>query len=334
MSTNSAMTHLSMGAINTQTGAYVQPKHANKDNDYECPFCSKRVIIRQGEVRCHHFAHTQSDNPCAYYDSPSESQIHKDAKMLMKDLLERKIPISILRPCTSCPDPDIFPIPEMTETSEIQLEYRFDHNRSTKIADVAYIDCNELVSIFEIYNTHKTHPDNRSEPWFEINATVLIKLAAVHDYDSPLEIPCIRREACEECVMRIEKETKETIEREKQKKIQEVQYQRRDRRPWRGTNDADDTADDLRAMRYSNQDHNDRKSSHQQSILINYDIKYTLGNNVVTIIHPIFKTKIRRSLVNNKTFYNGQWRTDIPISKINIWYHNKFPFEELGVAVC
>ena len=30
------------------------------------------------------------DDPCNYYNKPSESQIHKDAKMLLKVLLEKK----------------------------------------------------------------------------------------------------------------------------------------------------------------------------------------------------------------------------------------------------
>jgi len=375
-----------MGAINTQTGAYVQPNHANKHDVYKCPCCNKDVFIRQGKVRCHHFAHVRSDNPCMYYISPSESQTHKDAKMLMKDLLERKIPISLLRPCTSC-RPDIFTIEKITDTSTIQLEYRFNHNGSTKIADVAYIDCDEIYCIFEIYNTHKTHPDNRPEPWFEINATDLIKLAAVHDDDSPLEIPCIRVKICKKCQERqqinekrqvildcIDKEHISQKHEEQQieegfkddddvnmndgsgeylyssrsryialhKKYKNIKnkYAQRIRKLQKKLALLDDELNRCNGIQPVTKTKQEKLDIlHQEGyhgnvslpLLVENDIEYTLGNNIVYITHPIFNIKIRRSVVHNKTYYKGKWRTDFPVSKIITWYKNEIPLEELLV---
>tara|TARA_B110000285_G_C15057354_1_gene580350 strand:- start:143 stop:1183 length:1041 start_codon:yes stop_codon:yes gene_type:complete len=246
-----SMTHLSMGAINTQTDAYIQPNHATKSDEYKCPCCSKGVFIRQGEVRRHHFAHTRSENPCAYYSSPSESQIHKDAKMLMKDLLERKIPIRITRPCTSCNNLDIFDIPEITSTSRIYpdangKEYTFRYNESPKSADVAYIDCDKIVYIFEICHTHKTHEEDRPEPWVEIDATGLHNLVGDYKHKGTLDIPCIRCKTCKPCIWtrlvrklqqcirtelelkqqqeRVEKETQQRI----QKELERIQQQEKD----------------------------------------------------------------------------------------------------------
>ena len=90
------MTHiLSLGAINKLTGEYVYPKIANKKDEYICPECNKDLILCQGEIRVHHFRHKVDNvNPCHHYSSPTETQIHKDAKILLKNLLERKIPIS------------------------------------------------------------------------------------------------------------------------------------------------------------------------------------------------------------------------------------------------
>ena len=48
----------------------------------------KDVIFRNGKIKQPHFAHHKSDNPCYYYDKPCETQIHKDAKLLMKSLLD------------------------------------------------------------------------------------------------------------------------------------------------------------------------------------------------------------------------------------------------------
>jgi hypothetical protein len=194
------MTHiLSLGAINKLTGEYVYPKIANKKDEYICPECNKDLILGQGEIRVHHFRHkVDSINPCQHYSNPTETQIHKDAKILLKNLLERKIPISFIRNCCCCKENEEYEIPEITETSVIQLEYRFDYN-GIKIADVAYIDDNEILCIFEIYNTHKTCSENRPEPWFEINAETLIKIANDNTLTT-LQIPCIRCEKCDECV--------------------------------------------------------------------------------------------------------------------------------------
>ena len=188
----------SLGAINKDTDEYVYPKIANKKDEYSCPDCRKELILCQGEIRVHHFRHkVDTINPCHYYNKPSESQIHKDAKMLMKMLLDKKTSIAFIRNCENCKKNEEFEIPEISETSSIQLEHRFDYN-GLKIADVAYLDTGEIVCIFEICNTHKTSSENRPEPWFEIDALTLIGIANDTSINS-LKIPCIRCEKCEEC---------------------------------------------------------------------------------------------------------------------------------------
>lgn len=205
------MSHpLSLGAINKLTGEYVYPKIANKKDEYICCECNKDLILCQGKVRVHYFRHKVDNNPCYHYSSPSEAQIHKDAKMLLKNLLERKIPISFIRNCCCCKENEEFEIPEITETSTIQLEYRFEYN-GLKIADVAYIDEHEIICIFEICNTHKTCSENRPEPWFEIDAEKLIRIANDINLTS-IQIPCMRCEKCNEC---IEKEKNNIINKNK-----------------------------------------------------------------------------------------------------------------------
>ena len=190
-----------LGAINKLTGEYVYPKIANKKDNYICPECNKDLILCQGEIRVHHFRHKiDSINPCHHYSNPTETQIHKDAKILLKKLLEKKNPISFIRNCCCCKINEEFEIPEMTEGSVIKLEYRFEYN-GPKIADVAYIDDDEIVCIFEICNTHKTNSENRPEPWFEIDAETLISMANDNSLTS-LKIPCIRVEKCDKCIMK------------------------------------------------------------------------------------------------------------------------------------
>ena len=433
---------LSLGAINKLTGEYVYPKIANKKDEYICPECNKDLILCQGEIRVHHFRHkVDSINPCHHYSNPTETQIHNDAKILLKNLLERKIPISFIRNCCCCKKNEEFEIPEITETSVIQLEYRFEYN-GVKIADVAYIDNNEIVCIFEICNTHKTCSENRPEPWFEINAEALIKIANDNTLTS-LQIPCVRCEKCNECIEKenanlkyynIEKYVRiklgqkypipdylengrvkhlrfdfdaqygithnknimdlfdedfinkkvvihsykgsinayiisissynkynywgeiwddmhfpcekiidvsgestnsiiielikycENANLSKKEKIKKIKndISSLDSSRWKNKIDSDDDADVMRAMRYTKQDRNYIKSLNQELLFVENDIVYTLKNNVISIDHTITRTKIRRSLVNNKTFYKGKWRTDVSIKLIINWYNSNY----------
>jgi len=197
------MTTIPLGAINKKTCEYVYPKIANKTDEYICLECHKDLILCQGNIRVHHFRHKfDYTNACHRYNNPTESQIHKDAKLLLKILIEKNN-ISFIRKCSHCIKEEEFELPEVTETSSIELEYRFEYN-GPKIADVAYLDNNEIICIFEIYYSHKTNRENRPEPWFEIDALSLIQ--QVNDNINPIKINCIRNEKCEVCVIHQEKE--------------------------------------------------------------------------------------------------------------------------------
>jgi len=194
---------LSLGAINKITGEYTYHKLANKKDTYICPDCNKDLILCQGNIRAHYFRHKiDTINPCHYYTKPTETQIHKDAKLLIKMLLEKKIPISFIKVCKSCKKNNEIKIPEIKETSNIHIEYRFEYN-GLKIADVAYVDNGKILYIFEICNTHKTSCENRPEPWFEIDALSLIN--KVNEKLTSLQIQCIRSDNCVECVECINK---------------------------------------------------------------------------------------------------------------------------------
>ena len=191
---------LFLGAINKITGEYIYPKIAIKKDEYICPECKKDLILCKGRIRIHHFRHKVDTNPCNYYDKPSESQIHKDAKMLMKHLLENKIQIQFIRKCVTCDKQKEIKLSKVTEKSMIVLEYGFKYNNQQKYADVAHIINNELDSIYEICYKHKTSFQNRPEPWIEIDAESLLDLVNT-DYQS-LTIPCIRQENCINCIIK------------------------------------------------------------------------------------------------------------------------------------
>jgi hypothetical protein len=197
-----------MGAINKETLNYEYPKIASKKNKYKCPSCDKDVIFRKGKIKTSHYAHKKSNTPCYYYDRPSESQIHKDAKMLMKTLLDKKTNISFYRKCNDCyenEDENINYILEINEESYNNtyafIEHKFIYNNSNRSADVALVENNNIKYIFEICYKNKTKEENRPEPWFEIDAENLIKYINTNS-KSKIEIECKRQFKCEYCVNR------------------------------------------------------------------------------------------------------------------------------------
>jgi hypothetical protein len=236
-------------------------------------------------------------------------------------LLDKKTSIAFIRNCTNCKKNEEFEIPEISETSSIQLEHRFGYN-GLKIADVAYLDTGEIVCIFEICNTHKTSSENRPEPWFEIDALTLIGIANDNSFNS-LKIPCIRCEKCEEC---IDKEKLDEIDRNnriKAEKLRKIKDQINNVGNRRNNTESDDHADILRTMRHDKQDVNHIRSLTTELIFIENDIKYDFDNNVALIVHPLTKTKIKRSMVNNKTFYKGKWRENITQNLLIKWYKSE-----------
>ena len=207
--------HFSMGAINKNTNSYEYPKIANKINKYKCPCCEKDVIFRNGSINQPHFAHYKSNNPCYYYEKPNESQIHKDAKLLMKTLLDNKSSIFIERDCNYCKknkDKEQFEYTnnyeyiifsdDYSDNTKTYLEYKFTYNNSVKIADVAVVENDKIKYIFEICHTNNTSENNRPEQWFEIKAEDLInKINSGEniDEDGNIDIKCIRKYKCESC---------------------------------------------------------------------------------------------------------------------------------------
>jgi hypothetical protein len=133
-----------MGAINKETLKYEYPKIASKKNNYKCPSCEKDVIFRNGKIKQPHYAHKKSDNPCHYYDKPSESQIHKDAKMLMKMLLDDRTNMTFYRKCRNCyKDYGCgFEITTDTYNDNMKaiIEYKFHYNNSNRSADIALVE--------------------------------------------------------------------------------------------------------------------------------------------------------------------------------------------------
>ena len=181
-----------LGAINKKTNKYTHPFNASKQDEYMCIECGNDVLIKQGTLKSHHFAHKSST--CKCYTS-NESDEHKNAKLILKYILENKIPLTICCKCNKCNKIDNYEIEEISDNSSIILEYRFEYNNGTKYADLAYIEDNEILCIFEIYNSHKTDTEDRPEPWFELDAKQLIQTVNNSDLQQ-IKLQCIRDKLC------------------------------------------------------------------------------------------------------------------------------------------
>ena len=188
---------MNLGAFIKNTKIYITPNIANKNDNYICPDCDNDLIICKGNIKKHYFRHKVNlNNPCNYYTSPNESQIHKDAKLFFKNILEFN-KIFLTRFCNNCKNNIIFDISRLNDTSYIQLEYKFDFNSSTKYADIAFIDNNTIKYIFEICYKNKTNNDNRPEPWFELNAENISNITP--NENNEFYFKCIRDIKCEHC---------------------------------------------------------------------------------------------------------------------------------------
>lgn len=203
---------LQLGAIDTETKQYVTPTEALKGTAYTCVECNNKVILKRGTIRKPHFAHHAQTNVCSYYDHPNESQIHKDAKLLMAKLLKEKKCIQFCWECdfeyckTRSDNYTFQEVPNIVykDGDEVHLEYRDKDNKW--VADVAIVNNGNVRYIIEIKHTHAT-TTVRPEPWFEVGATELIEQINELNSNHPLEperdflyaIPCMRKDIVRYC---------------------------------------------------------------------------------------------------------------------------------------
>ena len=206
------MSHFSLGAIDQISKKYVFPDQAIRGGSYHCDECQQEVILKKGHIRRAHFAHCVK-NHCTYFEHPSESQMHKGAKLRICDWLTHRKTIEIIRSCTTCGDTITFNI--ITDLNDHAIcEYRGTHY----VADVALISSNTVVKyIFEIKHTHATTTNVRPEPWFEITSNQILELAPETE---PIKLTCIRSlDPCNNCQKK--KEQNRIYETERLKRHEE-----------------------------------------------------------------------------------------------------------------
>ena len=190
----------SLGALTKLNLLYISARFAYKNQEYVCPDCLKDVILRKGNIRIHHFAHkNEKDDNCNYYLNPNETQIHKDAKLIFKKLIDDKYNIIIERDCLKNHKLNISLL--LDNNYRVELEHTFNYN-GIKKADIALFN-NDLISyIIEICHTHKTSNLDRPEPWFEINAKHLIDTFNSLDInDKSIKLRATNPILCHDCLI-------------------------------------------------------------------------------------------------------------------------------------
>lgn len=204
--------HFAMGAINRTTGQYEYTTIAAKTNKYDCPDCARQVIFKKGPVKRPHFAHKASNDPCTYYTKPSETQIHKDAKLVAKTLFDTKRLFCIAMTCTRCYSKTFHDtcgteaFYQQEESSVALVEYKFSYNGSDqRSADVAIVGSDGTIRwIFEICHRNPTQECNRSGEWFEFDAETLIAVANETNVDDVIQLRDLRKRTCAECCQKEE----------------------------------------------------------------------------------------------------------------------------------
>lgn len=207
--------HFFMGAFLKNTEEYVFPLHASKKCKYICPVCKDDVIFKSGKINRKHYSH-KAKSDCCYYSHTNESEIHKNAKRLIKKFLDDKEKIMIWRNCKCCGDDfEVLSLNNYTDKMEAKEEYIFKHNSNKRIADVVLLEDGNINFIFEVFKTHRTDEIKRpTDNWCEMNAEELIINTMEQknrNDDGEIEIECVRDIFCDECakLKKLESDKKE-----------------------------------------------------------------------------------------------------------------------------
>jgi len=207
-----------MGAINTDTGLY-EPPHAASGKKYTCPECGHGVKwtcphMRQGKHVNAFFSHLPG-HACEFYEHPSESLMHKEAKRQIAWLVNHGKILTFTSLCESCKTDD--PIHTTTADNTALEEYSFDPTNRHLRADIGVINPDKTIALLiEILHTHST--EDRPEPWVEIRASHTIESIS----NGIFTFKCTRGDhQCAGCIEQEQKKLEEKKQLEEKRKLDE-----------------------------------------------------------------------------------------------------------------
>jgi hypothetical protein len=189
--------HHYFGALDGE-GRYVLPWQGHKENKYTCWECNENLILKCGEIRVWHFSHLPKSR-CQSYTNPSESQIHRHAKQVLKMILENKLDFQINHLCKKCHKSRVskssrFRLQESHK--KIEVEKSFIYRGCQRRADIAIWDSskNEAFCIFEIFHTHKTDQFYRPKYFWDLKASDIFEI-----YDRTKQVIKCHKPLCFDC---------------------------------------------------------------------------------------------------------------------------------------
>lgn len=221
-------------ALNTFTGLYQSPIFADKKYEYICPdpSCNEIVFLKKGEKNRAHFCH-KKNTYCRRYDTGlTESDLHKEAKHILRELISRGYNILFKRKCNGslinekCDTTCLKYCSKLNENQKVIEEYSMDFKGGKIKPDLAMIsyedDIEEVDEIYEIFKTHRTKESDRPSyiEWYEIKAEEICNIVSTIKDDKKVILDCMRVWQCEECALADEKEKKRLI------KLEQDEYNR------------------------------------------------------------------------------------------------------------
>ncbi|MCL1991580.1 MAG: competence protein CoiA [Spirochaetes bacterium] len=151
-------------------GKYTHISNASPDMDYYCPVCNEKFIFKQGSIRQHHFAHSNSFSNCS---GTGEGYLHKTFKNMLSEYLKNninsQIPTFIKWKCNICTAEHNGNL--LHDIIDVKTEYNLTECRP----DIALIPKNgNMPIIIEIIDKHE--PEKNVIDYCEKNKIVLIKI--------------------------------------------------------------------------------------------------------------------------------------------------------------
>ena len=208
-------------ALNILTGTYQSPIFADKKYEYMCPdpSCNEKVFLKKGEKNIPHFCHKKNTNCKRYDTAATESELHKEAKHILRDLLSRDYNVFFEKKCkgclnSSCETTSLRQCNKLNENEKIHEEYNFTFDDRNLTADLAKVshqdDISEIEELYEIYNTHRTQEKDRPSyiRWYEVKAEEVCNKVTQIKEDKKIILKCNRVWQCEQCNLADDNEKK------------------------------------------------------------------------------------------------------------------------------
>jgi len=178
-----------------------------KHEDYRCPECRREVILRRGDINVAHFSHKASQDPCRQYNGNGgggEGSRHRNAKLMLKNILETPRHFTIIQACNMCKNPNYHTIPT---NAKPQLEVRVEGG----VADV-YLKVGDREIIFEVFNTHATY--RRKGEWYELTCG---EIEEEYSPTGKITMHCCREWRCSDCEAEVRRNHELRIQQEERR---------------------------------------------------------------------------------------------------------------------